>query len=88
MVVLLSRCLSGELPSGHIKRDEVLRTKVRTPAPSLVSRCPEGVRPPQGLTDLVMSLLRIDPHERPESALWLARRLREILEVAHDAVRG
>ena len=85
--VLLYRCLSGALPFGHIPRDMVLRTKVQTPAPPLGPRCPQDSPPPRELVKLVMSLLRIDPDDRPESARALAARLRGISGVESPGAR-
>ena len=76
--VLLYQCLSGRVPFQDVPRDEVLRTKVREQSPPLAPLCPRDNPPPRDLLELVTSLLRIDPAERPASAIDVGQRLEAI----------
>ncbi len=86
--VLLYRCLSGRMPFQHVPRDAVLRTKVRKQAPPLERVCGGDDPPPGELVDLVTSLLRINPDERPGSAVAVGERLEAISTVARAASPG
>jgi serine/threonine protein kinase/CRP-like cAMP-binding protein len=82
---ILFELLTGRLPFDDFSAMALILRKVREPAPAMAKVAPE-VKFPQGLDDLLVRLLSIDPDLRPSSAAEVRRVMRAAVDPAGDSV--
>jgi serine/threonine-protein kinase len=72
--LVLFVCLTGALPTGAATGRDLVRARVREPAPPVQSRC--GVAIPRGLASAIDRVLSLRPEQRFASAAEMAAAIR------------